>query len=309
MSNPDVIVVGAGVIGLTTAIRLQEAGATVRIRTAELTADTTSAAATGMCGPVFQSPTATWEMATVAELRRIAGPETGVRLETGLGAVTAKVGGPPPLADESMLIRAAKPEELPAGYHDGMWMRVPLVDLPVYLDYLVTRFTGDGGKIEQRMVETLELDAELVVNCSGVGARKLAGDPSVRPVKGQHVVVENPGLDGFFLGITGRPENAGWHTYGKHVLLGGVRVEGDWDPAPSPEIAAGILRRCVEIEPRFADAKVMGHRAGLRPCRPSVRLEAEVRGSTKIVHNYGHDGSGVLQSWGCADEAAALLLG
>lgn len=306
MSNPEVTVVGAGVIGLTTAIRLQEAGASVRILTAELTADTTSAAATGMCGPVLQGPTAAWELATVKELRGIAGKDIGVRIETGLGASTAKIGGPPPFADETMFVREAKPEELPDGYENGVWMRVPLVDIPVYLDYLASRFTG---KIEQRMVDSLELDAELVVNCSGVGARKLAGDASVRPVKGQHVVVENPGLDGFFLGVTHRPENAGWHTYGKHVLLGGVRVEGDWDPAPSPEIAAGILRRCIAVEPKLANAKVIGHRAGLRPCRPSVRLEAEIRGSTKIVHNYGHDGSGFIQSWGCADRAAALVLG
>lgn len=310
MSSPQVTVVGAGVIGLTTAIRLQEAGASVRILTASLTANTTSAAATGMCGPVFSGPTAAWELATVAELRRLEPDHGWVRMETGLGASTSSVGGAPPFADDSMYVREATAAELPPGYPSGTWMRVPLVDLPPYLEYLVGRFVDGGGTIAQRVVESLELpDAELVANCTGVGARQLAGDESVRPVKGQHIVVENPGLEGFFLGVTFGPENASWHPYGNHVLLGGVRIDDDWDPEPSPDVAQGILRRCIEVEPRLAAAKVIGHRAGLRPSRPSVRLETELRGSTKIVHNYGHDGTGVLQSWGCAAQATELLLG
>jgi hypothetical protein len=44
-------------------------------------------------------------------------------------------------------------------------------------------------------------------------------------------------------------------------------------------------------------------RVGLRPFRRGgVRLEAEA--GTRIVHNYGHGGSGVTLSWGCALEVA-----
>ena len=311
MKSPEVIVVGAGVIGLSTGIRLLEAGAKVRILTAELTRDTTSAAATGMAGPVLHGPdprTVKWELATTKELTSLAGT-AGVRLATGLGASTGAIGGAPPFADPSALVRPATPEELPGGFAQGLWMRVPLVDVPVYLDYLVDRFTSGGGLIEQRQVPSLAaLGAPLVVNCSGVGARVLAGDPSVRPIKGQQVVVENPGLDGFFMAVTLEHEFACYHTYGDHVLLGGVTLEGDWDPAPSEEVANGILERAIKLEPAFADAKAIGHRSGLRPGRPSVRLEAETVGRGRIVHNYGHGGSGVLQSWGCAEHATELVL-
>jgi D-amino-acid oxidase len=54
---------------------------------------------------------------------------------------------------------------------------------------------------------------------------------------------------------------------------------------------------------------VLAHRVGLRPARPTVRLEAEPAGpgaGPPIVHNYGHGGAGVSLSWGCAHEAAAL---
>ena len=64
------------------------------------------------------------------------------------------------------------------------------------------------------------------------------------------------------------------------------------------------------IEPRLNGARVLGHRVGLRPFRPQVRVEAEPPGpGPLVVHNYGHGGAGVTLSWGCAREAAALALG
>ena len=48
---------------------------------------------------------------------------------------------------------------------------------------------------------------------------------------------------------------------------------------------------------------MVGHRVGLRPVRPSVRLEAEGR----VIHCYGHGGAGVTLSWGCADEVTQLV--
>lgn len=46
-----------------------------------------------------------------------------------------------------------------------------------------------------------------------------------------------------------------------------------------------------------------------RPFRPAgPRLEAVSYDGKKVVHNYGHGGSGWSLSWGCADEAAKLAL-
>jgi D-amino-acid oxidase len=303
----DVTVLGAGVIGLSCAVVLAERGFRVRVVAAEPPERTTSAAATGMAGPVIPGPderTARWELATVAHLRELAGT-AGVRIATGLAA--APTVGAPPLADDSVLVREATAGELPDGYAFGMWLRLPLVDVPVYLAYLLTRFDGE---VEQRRVADLADaagDASVLVNCSGMGAAALCGDTGLRPVKGQQVVVENPGLDGFFMAAPGPAEWASWHVHGDHVLLGGVRHEGDTDPAPSDAIAAGILQRCAALEPRLAGARVIGHRAGVRPVRSRVRLEAERLGELTVVHDYGHGGTGVLQSWGCALDVAELV--
>ena len=70
------------------------------------------------------------------------------------------------------------------------------------------------------------------------------------------------------------------------------------------------------VEPRLRGVPVLGHRVGLRPFRPQIRLEAEpapedaLPGEPRqplVVHNYGHGGAGVTMSWGCAREAAALV--
>ena len=57
----------------------------------------------------------------------------------------------------------------------------------------------------------------------------------------------------------------------------------------------------------------MEKKAGLRPTRAGgVRLEMEVirdaGDEIKVVHNYGHGGSGITLSWGCANEAVDLII-
>ena len=53
---------------------------------------------------------------------------------------------------------------------------------------------------------------------------------------------------------------------------------------------------------------LLEHRVGARPTRATIRVEEEVgEDGTVVVHNYGHGGAGVTLSWGCAEEARALL--
>ena len=130
----------------------------------------------------------------------------------------------------------------------------------------------------------------------------------MEPIRGQIVRVSNTGLERFVLD-EGNPEGV---TYviprSEDCILGGTAEEGQWDTEPDPEISASILRRCTKLEPRLADAEVLEHKAGLRPGRPEIRLELEdaAHGPPR-VHNYGHGGSGVTLSWGCAAETLRLV--
>ncbi|MEN3279080.1 MAG: D-amino-acid oxidase [Solirubrobacteraceae bacterium] len=89
----------------------------------------------------------------------------------------------------------------------------------------------------------------------------------------------------------------------RDVVLGGTAQEGDEDREPDPATTEAIRARCAELVPAVRDAPIVSVAVGLRPARPSVRLEAESR----VVHCYGHGGAGVTLAWGCAVEVAALL--
>ncbi|MEV4533876.1 FAD-dependent oxidoreductase [Asanoa sp. NPDC049518] len=309
-----VTVVGAGVSGLTTAIVLAESGVPTTVVAAEPPQETTSVAAGALWGPSFQRPydrTLRWTAQSLVDFQDLAAePGTGVRivdvLTVGSGDLPDQL---PPQVALIPGLRRASPEELPRGYDAGSWGRMPVVDMPTYLDYLTRRLAAAGVEVELRRVTALEGERETVVNCAGVGARELAGDDSVRAVFGQHVVLDNPGLTHAFMELGRDGEWTSFMPHPTRVVCGGVRIEDRWDRTPDDDVTAGILERCRALEPRLADARVQGVVTGLRPERPAVRVETEQRGRTRVVHNYGHGGTGVSLSWGCAREAARLAVG
>lgn len=312
----DALVIGAGVSGLTTALSLTQAGLRVRIWTAEPPSRTTSAAAGAMWGPYLVEPVdkvMEWSRRTLAELERLAeDATTGVRMVGGIEASRQRA-EPPVWSRLLPKFRRCGTEELPDGFIEGFRYTVPLVDMSVYLGYLAKRFQSTGGEIETRTITSLPqaaAEAPLVVNCTGVRARFVVPDEDVRPIRGQLVVVANPGIDEFFSEDTGQsPDLMHIYPQGSTVVLGGTAEEANWNLQPDPDIAREILARCVEVEPRLEGAEIIDHRVGLRPTRAKVRCEEErlAGSSTRIVHNYGHGGAGVTLSWGCADEVVRMV--
>jgi D-amino-acid oxidase len=183
--------------------------------------------------------------------------------------------------------------------------------MPVYLAYLQRRLADAGTVVEIRRVTSLAepaAQAPVVVNCTGIGARHVVPDRDLMPLRGQLVVVENPGLTEFFVEDTGSsPYQCYIYPHGSTVVLGGVALRGQWSLEPDEAVAAGILARCVEVEPRLRGVRVIGHRVGLRPGRTRVRLAEERIGGARVIHNYGHGRAGVSLSWGCAEEVAQMV--
>src|SRR5947209_4092870 len=138
----DVLVIGAGVVGLTTAISLAEAGLSVRIRTAALPAQTTSVAAGAVWGAVKVGPpdrVMEWGRVGLEVLSKLAAePGTGVRLAAGREVSRAPF---EPYHWMRLLpdLRPCEPSELPDGFSDGWFYTAPLVTMPVYLEYLRAR--------------------------------------------------------------------------------------------------------------------------------------------------------------------------
>ncbi|XP_036758860.2 D-aspartate oxidase isoform X2 [Manis pentadactyla] len=182
---------------------------------------------------------------------------------------------------------------------------------PTYLPWLEKRIKKDGGRILMRQIGSLwELHPsfDVVVNCSGLGSRQLAGDSKIFPVRGQVLKVQAPWVKHFIRDGSGL-------TYiypgAASVTLGGTRQEGDWNLSPDAEISRDILARCCALEPSLRGAFDIREKVGLRPSRPGVRLQKEllVRDGQRlpVVHHYGHGAGGFSVHWGTALEAARLV--
>ncbi|KAB8161288.1 FAD-dependent oxidoreductase [Streptomyces sp. 3MP-14] len=318
-ARDGVLVVGGGVSGLTTAVVLAESGRPVRLVSDRPPESTTSAVAGGLWEPYLAEPrerVAGWAFATLPTLTALAErpAETGVRMVAGVKAQRTPEPVPPwwlPRLPEAL--RPLRPDEVPRGFRSGYAATLPLLDMPAYLAFLARRLRDAGGVLERRRLGSLaeaEAESALVVNCSGLAAHGLVPDPEVRPIQGQLVVVENPGVDRW---LVEEPTEGAETTYllpqPAGLLLGGTARRDRWTTEPDPTLAARIVARCAAIHPEIAGARVLEHRVGLRPARPAVRLEAERGrdGGGLVVHNYGHGGCGVTVSWGCAREVAGLL--
>lgn len=310
MSGLDAVVLGAGVIGLTSAVCLAESGLAVECWSAEPPQRTTSRVAGALwAAPPLEDPDgslARWAGDSLAAFRELAGEESsGVRIAHGVVASQHSATEPREMFP-GVQLRAAHP---PQGYVAAFELDAPLIDMPRYLGHLQRRVQAAGTAIVTRRVGSLAepaAHAPLIVNCSGLGARELVPDDSMEPVRGQHVVVENPGLEEFFMEDRGPQEWACWFPHGERVVLGGVAQPGACDPSPDADVSSGIIERCAALEPRLADARVLEVQVGMRPSRPSVRLEAESLAGARCLHNYGHGRSGVSLSWGCAAEVLRM---
>jgi D-amino-acid oxidase len=311
--RPEVLVIGAGVSGLTTAVCLTEAGLRVLVRTRHPPAETTSCAAGAIWGPYFTTDDRVplWSESTRMVLDRLAGiRDTGVRLVAGVEAGRVAT-APPEWATTLAGFRRCAPQELPEGFATGWRYTAPVVDMPAYLDYLVQRLREAGGRIEVRAVASLAeavAAAPIVVNCTGFGARQLVPDWDVTPNRGQVVVADNPGISEFFIEHDESPAPTYYLPHGQdRIVLGGSAEHGRSDLAPDRAVSAAIVRRCAAVEPSLARATVREHRVGLRPARARIRLERTPLGRRHVIHNYGHGGSGVTISWGCAREVLRLI--
>jgi len=293
-----VLVVGAGVVGLTCAVRLLEEGHQVDVLARDLPLETTSAVAAAIWYPYRAYPferVIAWAARTYDVLAGLAGSGGVVMRE---GTELLRTPGDPWWA--SAVPSLSHTTDVPSPYAGGLVFEAPVVEMPLYLRWLVSRLEELGGTLTRMALQRLPEHADVVVNAAGLGARLMAQDTSVRPARGQVVLVSQVGLERWWLDSSGP-------TYvvprSNDIVVGGTDEEGEWERTPSDVAAKEILERATLLVPELGGAQVLGHRVGLRPARPSVRLERE----GNAVHCYGHGGAGVTLSWGCADEVAALV--
>ncbi|MCP3140871.1 FAD-dependent oxidoreductase [Pyxidicoccus xibeiensis] len=309
-----ILVLGCGVSGLTCGIRLAEAGHTVEIRARELPPHTTSDVAAAVWYPYRVYPQElvnAWGRRSYEVFQALGRehPEAGILMVSGVDAFRTPVQDPW-WRDGVPDFRRATAEELPPGFVDGYGFSAPVIEMPRYLRFLMDRFRALGGRIVQREVRSLEeawVDAPLVINCTGLGARALVGDETLYPVRGEVLRVEPSPVGRFVFDADEKAGVAYVIPRATDCILGGTTEEGRWSLEPDPAQVEGILARTAPLLPPGTRVHVVEHKVGLRPGRPAVRLEAEDVGGRRVIHNYGHGGAGVTLSWGCAEEVVSLV--
>ncbi|RIK37016.1 MAG: FAD-binding oxidoreductase [Chloroflexi bacterium] len=312
MNNKPIAIIGSGVIGLTSAVRLLEQGFSVTIYARETPPHTTSDVAAAYWAPgalLGGERMRRWALESLAAFTKLAEtPGSGVRFNLLYELSTEPLGVP----DLGPLLHteAVPPGRFPAPW-SGFGITVPQIDVPVYMPWLFQQVHILGGQLVQADIRSLaELAGahRLVVNCTGLGAHMLTGD-DLFPIRGQVIRIRKPpSLPGEMLSAESHNEVTYIIPRSQDCLLGGTYHYGDARIQIDEEIAAGILTRCARFYPVLAEPDIIEHRVGLRPGRRAVRLEVERLGQgISVVHNYGHAALGHTLSWGCAAEVAALV--
>ncbi|HEV2736900.1 MAG TPA: FAD-dependent oxidoreductase, partial [Longimicrobiaceae bacterium] len=247
-------VLGCGAVGLATARLLQDRGFSVTIYARELPPDTTSNVAGALWSPVGVADWSQREGPFAARLARaarfahryfqtLAGERYGVRWLPLYLLGDADAGLPwtwrltPELYGAVRLEPREHPFPLPGAWHAHAMMIEP----DPYLHAVLEDFRGAGGRVVVRglpdRAAVLALEEPLVLNCTGLGARALFGDPELTPVRGQLAFLVPP------------PEVEYMYVAGGHymfprrdgILLGGTHESGVDTPSVDPAATAGIL--------------------------------------------------------------------
>lgn len=304
----EISVIGAGVIGLTTAVRLLEEGHRVEVLHDRDPQQTTSAVAAAIWYPYLVRPrdrVLPWAMTSLRRFESLAADDrTGVRLIDGLECLAGETPwwhgtGAPGTVDHAR-------EGDPPSAGRLLRARLPVARMPDYLDYLVRSIEERGGCLDRRRVNGWdEIAGEVLINCAGLGARELCDDFSLVGVRGQVLRVEGGTCDRWVIDDRDPQRPTYIVPRGADTILGGSAEKGAEEIVVDPELSARIRERAIRLAPGLEGAAVLGTDAGIRPSRPAVRLEADRDGSGRLlIHNYGHGGSGMTLSWGCAEEVA-----
>lgn len=355
-ASRSALVVGAGVSGLTTALCLARRGFHITIVADQVSPGITSNVAGALwewppavCGrhhdDVLLAPSKAWSLTSYQRFRELAQAphHTGVFLRPANFYFRRPVENDPAeltkmheLADHVLgFVHSAdlitnngvNPD---AAVVDAYRFLAPMVDTDRYLSWLhrqvalagCTLLRGHlhGDLRSQQHQLRHQFGAELIINCTGLGAYELTGDTELSPHRGAVIRIDNTGHHMPRITAAHCVANDPSTTHqdmifivprgDDRLLLGGLVEPDQWQTNVDlnyPPIAE-LLHRNKQFLPALANATpdpTQPIRVGLRPFRSqSVRLEHEP--GTTIIHNYGHGGAGVSLSWGCAQHVATL---
>ena len=312
MSKGHCLVVGGGVSGLSTGIRLLEDDWIVNLWSSKFSPNTTSDVAAALWYPFLSAPvekTNLWGSKTYDVLKEFStNPDAGISM-TQTYEYFREIQEDPSWKDSVDNFKRLT-DDLPSNYIECFSFITPIIEMPIYLKWLTKKYNDLGGSLEQKTISNfLELPSnfDVVVNCTGLEAGELTGDKEVYPIRGQILRVKTD------ISVMHLDQQIPTLAYivprSNDMILGGVAQQDNWSLSPTDKDRNFILKKCSQIIPELKDVEIIEELVGLRPGRTSVKLDKEIISNRTLIHNYGHGGSGVTLSWGCADDVVELANG
>ena len=304
-----ITIVGAGISGLTTAYALGKQKHKIKIIARDFTPNITSDRAAAFWFPYHirnDERGIHWCKRSYEVYKRLSKDSlSGVSMQKLLKVVRKGV------QEQEMTWFSFMPEgsyrilerhETPEGYATGYDIQVPLIETQIFLPWLMNELQQMNITIEKKEIRSFDeiTDADVIINCSALGSRQLCNDKQLIPVRGQVALLAPKHNLSIFLDnelplyIVPRKDA---------IIIGGTYEEGITDAVTETATIDRLFDNAYKVFPELRDQKIIGSWAGLRPYRPLVRVERE----GKIIHNYGHGGSGFTLAWGCAEEVATLI--
>jgi len=313
VTRQRVIVVGAGVSGLTTAVTLEMAGCDVEIHAAEAPAQTTSALAAAIWHPFYQAPDLVYlenARQTYSAMARLSEDEASGVAMRPLTEYFARDTGTPWWAEcVPKVVRLGNDGGVPSRYACAYRMPVPVADTTRYLGYLTTMFLDLGGRFVLARVEdpgALLDDVDCVVNCCGYGGAAF-GDGAMSLSRA--VVLRarrHEAVTGCFVDDSDvlRPTYIVERSH--DIILGGTADPDMTSTVIGERQVSDIVRRCAGLCEGVTSLDILDARVGFRPMRRTARVERDAT-HAGLLHNYGHGGGGFTLSWGCANQVLRLM--
>lgn len=229
------------------------------------------------------------------------------------------------------------------GAMDAYGHLAPVIDTDRCMAWLMKLVQGKGAEfitetihgnlLEQEHDLLARFNADAIVNATGLGSRETASDPTCYPLRGALLRLINDGKDfpkittAMSISADAGPDNEIVFLVPRNdniLVVGGIAHRDEWSlglTLDSP-VVKRMHGRCKDFLPSLKNARLDPDyplAQGLRPGRDkNVRVEREVRRrrsqngqgrprASRIVHSYGHGGSGWSFSFGCAEEVASLI--
>ncbi|HWB26747.1 MAG TPA: FAD-dependent oxidoreductase [Chitinophagaceae bacterium] len=304
-----IAVIGAGISGMSSAYLLAAQGHELHIISKSFSPDITSNRAAAFWFPYHirnDRRGIDWCVKSYHFYEGLCGEETGISMKKIVKAVKNNTGDEDTWLDfmPGNTLAVLQEDKAPAGYDKAYEAYVPLIETQIFLPWLYKQVEAKGTTFKHQQIfdlHDLSSEYDAIINCSALGSRELCNDKTVIPVRGQVVLLEPGFPDHIFLDN----QTPAYIVPRKDAtIVGGTYEENVYDEKTEQESLDDILRRAYSVFPGLDKRKIIGNWAGLRPYRPEVRVEREK--GTKIIHNYGHGGSGYTLAFGCAEEVTRL---